>query len=1504
MGAVSHPFAEGLGSVFKMSNANSNQVFRKRLMGGASMAAILAVGIAVGVTNGNVAYAGSLDPDGDSEGNNSVLDPANDGTSTLDNTDTDGHFGEIIVVSNETVASANFDNSATLYVTADVDGSTARTLTVTAYFDIASGKTLTLILGDTEVAGGGVGTDDITIALGTTLGEAGATTLTRGGTLAISGVNTLGKTGTLTVAGNTLMTTISQTAGIGGNDVGFALVGTYGDSTSGDTFNVTTFTATGAAGAAGAAKAGGSSTVTVTAAATIGTGGMAVEGGISGANTGANAGGAATATMAGTSSISGAVTVLGGAANISANHDGADGGAAALTFTGTVTSTSTLTITGGAGDTNSDSHGDGGAASVTITVDATFSAIELNDGVTRTGSVGGVATLTFNGSTDQTITGAITANATTEGTVVVNNTGSAGSDDVKFVDGIGVTGTRIGTLTLTNDDVEFDSDVFVNVLTAINDSASANFDGNLTVTTGNITIGTDDATFAGNVTLDAAGADIIIASGENVTFDGTGAQAIAADINGAGILTVSNTGGTVTITGDVGTAGTDLGAVRIVSGATLTIVSSVQASGLQSDADVDADGAGARGGTLTISGANTLGTTTAGFSSVSVIDTVAKLSALNLEGGDSSAASGDTGGVGGITTLTLTGNADITTVTVAGGAGGAGDDNDADDVGGTGGSSTLTVTGTLTATNVNVTASAGATGGAGGDAAAGSNSGAGGGATLDLNNNGANAITTLTITAGNAGDGGAGDDDNDLDGGIGGNGAAAAVTVKGDLTAVILNDGEAGSQGTTVVGGGTGGAAGTSAGAASITYDGSTSQTTSGTVTAAADNEGLITIANTTGNNGTADVTFSSAIGTSSAAIKTITITDGDALFSGNVYARTITMDAGTSTHADFDGDVVAATALSIGGATTKFAGDVTASTSFDFAVDAATATIIIDGTGAQTITGAITTSNDGVGELDVTNTGGTVTFASAIGAADSINDMTLATGSTTVFKAAVYADTLLFTTTANATFEAAVALDVGLTTSDAATITLGSTFIAGTTVFTSTGSEASLDQTADTVTLNINAAFTTGTLTLINDTNALDATDAASFNVNDTALVNYTVAIGSSNIEVSASKNSATSIASSLGVTTQEGTALREASDAVASGDATGLAAMTSVMNTGGAGATKAAEQVSVQADTMGADTAAAVAAGGQVLGAASTRLASLRSGAQYASAEGTGFATGGERLSKTAWFKPFGNLIKQGTRNDIKGYDADTYGVAADIDGEYTKDVRLGVSFAYSESDVDGKGSGQSQTDVKSYQGMVYGDYTAKTYYVEGMIAYARNESDTSRLLDFGGLNRTIVGNYNSNQYMVKVSAGAPNSIKGAAFITPTAGLSWTHVSGDSYTETGGGGYNQIVNPEDVDVIVGSVGVKFHTKVKSGNAFVIPELRGGLNYDFAGDEAAASATYTGGGAAFTVTGAEVAQFSGNAGLGLTFIYGAFSVAANYDTEIKADFISHTGTFEARFKF
>jgi len=70
-------------------------------------------------------------------------------------------------------------------------------------------------------------------------------------------------------------------------------------------------------------------------------------------------------------------------------------------------------------------------------------------------------------------------------------------------------------------------------------------------------------------------------------------------------------------------------------------------------------------------------------------------------------------------------------------------------------------------------------------------------------------------------------------------------------------------------------------------------------------------------------------------------------------------------------------------------------------------------------------------------------------------------------------------------------------------------------------------------------------------------------------------------------------------------------------------------------------------------------------------------------------------------------------------------------------------------------------------------------------------------------------------------------------------------------------------------------------------------------------GDEAIATSTFTGGGAAFTTTGAEVEEFGGNLGLGVTIDTAEqLSLAVNYDANLKDGFIGHAASLEARFKF
>ena len=102
----------------------------------------------------------------------------------------------------------------------------------------------------------------------------------------------------------------------------------------------------------------------------------------------------------------------------------------------------------------------------------------------------------------------------------------------------------------------------------------------------------------------------------------------------------------------------------------------------------------------------------------------------------------------------------------------------------------------------------------------------------------------------------------------------------------------------------------------------------------------------------------------------------------------------------------------------------------------------------------------------------------------------------------------------------------------------------------------------------------------------------------------------------------------------------------------------------------------------------------------------------------------------------------------------------------------------------------------------------------------------------------------------------------------------------------------------------MIASVGAKLHGNIASGNQILQPMIRFGISYDIIGDNAATTASYTGGGAAFKATGAESVDFSTNGGVGLSLITGGQSLSANYDASMKEDFIAHSGSITLKSTF
>lgn len=625
-----------------------------------------------------------------------------------------------------------------------------------------------------------------------------------------------------------------------------------------------------------------------------------------------------------------------------------------------------------------------------------------------------------------------------------------------------------------------------------------------------------------------------------------------------------------------------------------------------------------------------------------------------------------------------------------------------------------------------------------------------------------------------------------------------------------------------------------------------------------------------------------------------ITLIDIDAASEFNiaVFVNTLDIDADvlfadalTAENVDIGGGHTATT----GGLPITITGDLTGGGTLD--IDNASALNI--GANGEMSTVSIA-AIEGGGDVIITP-GSAVTITSVIGGGDAVAEF--------VSNGAPATNTTLTINT-----DAPTAITTGDLTLNRTTVVLGANIGAGDTVFdvgtvNLAGDEAPVVQ--------LSAAFTNGTLTFIDEGNpaaaGIDLSNA------DTALTNFEADDTGTDLLITATALTAEETAGILGISTEQAAALRQAA---LSGDTTLVDLLTTALNTGGADATQAARQVGVQSETVGGGSTVSREMAGQQQRITQDRTGGFRADdprfvtAFAASDQGeTGFAGGdldgpytpmGPRYANSVWGQVYGGTALADGTTALAGFDAGFGGAMIGIDGALSDDVVIGAFAGYGFADVDGDGAGNAQLEVSAYQAGVYAGYTGASFYVDAFAAYAMLQNDTQRTTL--GPN-TVTGEFDASQISVGLSGGAPIAISANGYLTPNASLTWNHYDADGYTETGVGA--NTVAGFTANTLTGTIGARLHAvyEMSDGSA-IIPELSAGLLYDIVDDDGRTSATFVGGGAAYTVSGTEISNIGAAIGAGLTMRNDVWSVGLSYDGDIRSDFMSHTGRAEVRMRF
>ena len=295
------------------------------------------------------------------------------------------------------------------------------------------------------------------------------------------------------------------------------------------------------------------------------------------------------------------------------------------------------------------------------------------------------------------------------------------------------------------------------------------------------------------------------------------------------------------------------------------------------------------------------------------------------------------------------------------------------------------------------------------------------------------------------------------------------------------------------------------------------------------------------------------------------------------------------------------------------------------------------------------------------------------------------------------------------------------------------------------------------------------------------------------------------------------------------------------------------------------------------------------QVFSAVSTRLTG-----GSVSTGGEGMSSGDNIFERAAvWVQGLFNHSELDDTAKVKGFDSDTTGVAMGAEKYINDNTKVGVGYAYSDTDIDGF---MRSTDVDTHTAFIYGEYKPSNWYVNGIASYGWSSYSEDK--NVTGVN--IKSDYDAETFGLQAMTGYDMQMKNFG-LTPEVGLRYVHISQDGYTDSAG----QSISGNDIDVLTGVIGAKISKNFTLENGMKLkPEARIAATYDLMNDDTSSVVTLANG-SAYAVEGEALDRFGMEFGAGVTAdLNDNVELSAAYEGKFRQDYQDHTGLLNAKYKF
>jgi outer membrane autotransporter protein len=280
------------------------------------------------------------------------------------------------------------------------------------------------------------------------------------------------------------------------------------------------------------------------------------------------------------------------------------------------------------------------------------------------------------------------------------------------------------------------------------------------------------------------------------------------------------------------------------------------------------------------------------------------------------------------------------------------------------------------------------------------------------------------------------------------------------------------------------------------------------------------------------------------------------------------------------------------------------------------------------------------------------------------------------------------------------------------------------------------------------------------------------------------------------------------------------------------------------------------------------------------------------------TGLAAGSGAQTSSVWGQVMGFESRLNSQVGTAGDSASSGGLGFGADHLINDRVRLGGSFAYGRTTVDGRGTDSgSRTNIDSYQVTAYGSYNGGPWYVNGQVGGGVSHYDQSRALVFAPT--AAKASFDGDGVIVHVDGGRDYQM-GAVRLTPVAGLTYSYQDIHAFTESVTG---ESFGSSGISSVQSDLGVQASWRMRMATSILQPTVKLSWVHDFI--RSPLETTEAIGGVTFSTASQRSALDGAHLGLALTMLNQAnWQLQAQYDGALYSNYSSNALALNLKVNF